>query len=219
MGAAAAPAVSPIRASALVSGMTDNTSLQRVAVYCASNDGAHPAYLESARTFGTLLASRGHAIVYGGGRTGLMGALADAALAAGGEVIGIMPHALVQREVAHHQLTALHIVESMHERKAMIADLADGFVALPGGLGTLEELFETWTWAQLGVHRKPVGVLNVHAYWAPLLTMLAHVEAEGFLRGMPLSWLQVHDDPAALLDALQSFDPPAVRRWLRLGET
>ncbi len=193
--------------------------LRRVAVYCASNDGARPEYLEQAKALGTMLAQRGLHLVYGGGRVGLMGALADAALAAGGEVIGVMPHGLVQREVAHHGLTALRVVDSMHERKAMIAELADAFITLPGGVGTLEEFFETWTWAQLGVHQKPIGLLDVAGYWAPLLALLEHVDAEGFLRGTPREWLVVSDDASSMLTRLQSFKPPTVRRWIRLGET
>jgi hypothetical protein len=193
--------------------------MQRVAVYCASNAGARPEYVECARALGTLLAQRGLTVVYGGGRVGLMGALADAALAAGGEVIGVIPHGLVQREVAHHGLTALRVVDSMHERKAMIAQLADAFITLPGGLGTLEEFFETWTWAQLGVHQKPIGLLDVAGYWAPLLALLEHVDAEGFLRGNPREWLVVSDDASSMLAQLQRFQAPAVRRWIRLGET
>ncbi|MBY0490186.1 MAG: TIGR00730 family Rossman fold protein [Gemmatimonadaceae bacterium] len=192
---------------------------QRIAVYCASNDGARPAYLAAARAMGTLLAQEGLTVVYGGGRVGLMGALADAAMAAGGEVIGVMPHGLVQREVAHHGLTALHVVDSMHERKALIADLADAFITMPGGIGTLEEFFETWTWAQLGVHRKPVGLLDTDGFWAPLEHLLDHVAAEGFLRGTPRDWLVRAPTPAQLLAALRTFEPPTVRRWLRLGET
>lgn len=168
---------------------------------------------------GTLLAEQGLTVVYGGGRVGLMGALADGALAAGGEVIGVIPHGLVQREVAHHGLTALHVVDSMHERKSLIAELGDAFIAMPGGLGTLEELFETWTWSQLGVHRKPVGLLDTKDFWAPLTRLLDHVETEGFLRGTPRAWLVREAEPAALLDALRRFEPPVVRRWLRLGET
>ncbi|MEQ1690795.1 MAG: TIGR00730 family Rossman fold protein [Gemmatimonas sp.] len=194
-------------------------TLQRVCVYCASNDGVRPEYLEAARQLGTLIAQRGSALVYGGGGSGLMGTLADATLAAGGEVIGVMPHALVQREAAHRGLTALHVVDSMHERKALLAEMADAFVALPGGLGTLEELFETWTWAQLGVHHKPVGLLNVAQYWQSLVTMLEHMEAEGFLRGTPREWLVMESDPVRLLDQLETFEPPRVRRWLSLGET
>ena len=194
-------------------------SLHRVAVYCASNDGVRPEYMACASALGTLLAQRGLTVVYGGGRVGLMGALADAALAAGGDVIGVMPHGLVQREVAHPGLTALHVVDSMHERKAMIADLADAFITLPGGLGTLEELFETWTWAQLGVHRKPVGLFNVSDFWTPLIAMLDHVAQQGFLRGNPREWLVIDDDAASMLHRLQAFDAPPVRQWLRLGET
>jgi uncharacterized protein (TIGR00730 family) len=194
-------------------------SLRRVCVYCASNDGAEPVYLQAARTFGRTLAERGITVVYGGGRVGLMGALADAALAAGGEVIGVMPHALVQREAAHRGVTELHIVDSMHTRKAMLADLSDAFVAMPGGIGTLEEFFETWTWAQLGVHRKPVGLLDVAGFWRPLVALLDHLEREGFLRGAPRESLVLHDDASGMLERLAAFEPPSVRRWLRPGET
>ncbi|MBU6364976.1 MAG: TIGR00730 family Rossman fold protein [Gemmatimonadetes bacterium] len=193
--------------------------MRRVAVYCASNSGARPAYERAAAALGRAFAEAGWAVVYGGGRVGMMGALADAALAAGGEVIGVIPHGLVQREVAHHRLTALHVVDSMHERKAMMADLADAFVTLPGGIGTLEEFFEAWTWGQLGVHRKPVALLDVDDYWAPLLAMLRHAEAEGFLRGALSEWLMVYDTPEAVVRGLPRVTPPAVRRWLRLGET
>ena len=194
-------------------------TLQRVCVYCASNDGIRPEYVAAARQMGTVIAERGYALVYGGGGTGLMGAMADAALAAGGEVVGVMPHTLVQREAAHRGLSALHVVDSMHERKAMLAELADAFIALPGGLGTLEEFFETWTWAQLGVHHKPVGLLDVAQYWQSLVAMLEHVEAEGFLRGTPKEWLVMETDPARLLDRLATFEVPHVRRWLTLGDT
>ena len=194
-------------------------TLHRVCVYCASNDGARPEYLAAARALGTLLAERDLALVYGGGRVGLMGAIADAALAAGGEVIGVIPHALVQREVAHNGLTALHVVDSMHERKSLMAELSDAFIALPGGLGTLEEFFETWTWAQLGVHRKPVGLLDVAQYWQSLVKMLEHAEAEGFLRGTPREWLVMETDAAVLLDRMSTFELPPARRWLRLGDT
>ena len=194
-------------------------TMQRVCVYCASSDGVRPEYVAAARDLGTLLATRGQALVYGGGRVGLMGAMADAAIAAGGEVIGVIPHALAQREVAHNGLTALHVVDSMHERKSMMSELADGFIALPGGIGTLEEFFEVWTWAQLGVHRKPVGLLDVAGYWRSLVTMLEHAEAEGFLRGTPQEWLVMESDAATLLDRMSTFELPPVRRWLRLGDT
>lgn len=193
--------------------------LRRVAVYCASNDGAKPGYVATARDLGTLLAHRGITVVYGGGRTGLMGALADAAMAAGGDVIGVMPHGLVEREVAHRGITTLHVVDSMHERKAMIAEMADAFVTMPGGIGTLEEFFETWTWANLGVHKKPVGLLDSDGFWTPLFALLDQLEQEGFLRGTPRDWLVRHDDPAALLDRLSEFEPPMVRRWLSLRDT
>ncbi|MBA3917734.1 MAG: TIGR00730 family Rossman fold protein [Gemmatimonas sp.] len=193
--------------------------LQRVGVYCGGNDGARPAYVALARTLGQTLARRGIGLVYGGGRTGLMGAMADAALAAGGEVIGVMPHGLVEREVAHRELTHLHIVDSMHERKAMMASLADAFITLPGGIGTLEEFFETWTWAQLGVHRKPMGLLDVDGFWEPLLSMLAYMDSEGFLRGNPRAWLLHEHHVERLLVALEAFVAPEVRTWARLSET
>jgi uncharacterized protein (TIGR00730 family) len=195
------------------------TPIRRVCVYCASNDGTSPVHLEAAREFGRTLAERGMVVVYGGGRVGLMGALADAAMAAGGEVIGVMPHALVQREAAHQGISALHIVDSMHARKGMMADLADAFVAMPGGLGTLEEFFETWTWAQLGVHRKPVGLLNVADFWRPLVALLDHLASEGFLRGTPRDSLLIRDGAGEMIDALTGFEPPTVRAWLKMGQT
>lgn len=195
------------------------TDIRRLCIYCASNDGAHADYRSAAADFGRLLADRGIGLIYGGGRTGLMGALADSALAAGGEVIGVMPHALVQREVAHRGLTELHIVDSMHERKALLASLADGFVALPGGLGTLEELSETWTWAGLGVHTKPIGLLDVRGFWQPLLAFITHAAREGFLRDSPTDWLLVDEHADSLLDRLRTFVPPHTRRWLRPDET
>ncbi|MES2522497.1 MAG: TIGR00730 family Rossman fold protein [Gemmatimonadota bacterium] len=195
------------------------TTLQRLCVYCASNDGVRPEYLAAARAFGHAVAERGIAVAYGGGRVGLMGALADAALDAGGEVVGVMPHALVEREAAHQGLTRLHVVDSMHTRKAMLADMSDAFVALPGGIGTLEEFFETFTWAGLGVHRKPVGLFDVAGFWQPLVALLDHLGAEGFLRGSPRAWLVMQDDAGRMIDALGSFDPPVVRQWVRPDET
>lgn len=195
------------------------TVIRRLCVYCASNDGARPAYLHAAREFGRLLAGLDIAIIYGGGRVGLMGALADAALDAGGEVVGVMPHALVEREVAHTGLTAMHVVDTMHERKASMAAQSDGFVALPGGLGTLEEFFETWTWAQLGVHAKPVALLDVEQYWKPLIGFLDHVRGEGFLRGTPSDFLLVDEDPVRLLERMHNFRAPPTRRWLRPSDT
>lgn len=194
-------------------------SIRRVCVYCAANNGAHPTYLHAATALGALIAEQGITLLYGGARIGLMGALADAALKAGGDVIGVMPHGLVEREVAHQGLTTLHVVDTMHERKALLASEADAFIAMPGGLGTLEELFETWTWAQLGVHRKPIGLLNPRSFWHPLLSMMNHMTAEGFLRGNPLDWLLVDADPASLLARMGTFVPPDTRKWLRMDET
>jgi hypothetical protein len=156
--------------------------MARICVYCGSSPGARPAYVDSARRVGRVLAERGVGVVYGGASIGTMGALADAALAAGGEVVGVMPRALVDREVAHGGLGALHVVEGMHERKALMTALSDGFLTLPGGHGTLDELFECLTWAQLGIHASPIALWNVEGYWDGLLAMLDHSVAEGFLR-------------------------------------
>jgi uncharacterized protein (TIGR00730 family) len=168
---------------------------------------------------GRLLGETGRRLVYGGGRTGLMGALADAALNAGGEVIGIMPRHLVEREVAHVGLTELHVVTSMHERKALLAELSDGFLAMPGGLGTLEELFEVWTWGQLGLHRKPYGLLEVNGFFAPLLHFLDHAVTEGFIRQEYRDLLVVDDDAPALLTRMEAMHPPALPRWLDRATT
>jgi len=155
--------------------------VRAVCVYCGSSVGADPAYLEATQALAQALAARGIQVVYGGAAVGLMGALADAALAAGGEVVGVMPRHLVEREIAHQGLTQLHVVATMHERKALMAELSDGFVALPGGIGTLEELIEMYTWAQLGLHHKPLGVLNTRGYYDGLAAFLDHAVAEGFL--------------------------------------
>lgn len=193
--------------------------MKSICVFCASNPGHNPAYLALARTFGALLASRGQTVVFGGGRVGLMGALADAALAAGGEVVGVMPHALVQREAAHRGLTQLHIVNSMHERKAKMAELSDGFVALPGGIGTLEELFETWTWGHLGVHSKPTGLLDVADYWKSLVQFIDHMGNEGFMRPNTRELLLIDDNPGRLLDRMETYVAPQVTRWVHADET
>ena len=166
------------------------------------------------RELGRLLASRGLELVYGGASVGLMGALADAALAAGGTVIGVIPTRLVEHEIAHAGLTKLHVVETMHERKAMMAELADAVIALPGGTGTLDELFELFTWKQLGLHRKPLGLLDVAGYWQPLLAFLEHAVNERFLQAEHLETLLVARDPAGLLDLLGSHQHRAVDKWL-----
>jgi uncharacterized protein (TIGR00730 family) len=168
---------------------------------------------------GRLLATTGRRLVYGGGRTGLMGALADAALGAGGEVIGIMPRHLVEREVAHVGLTELHVVASMHERKALLSELSDGFLAMPGGLGTLEELFEVWTWGQLGLHRKPYGIFEVNGFFAPLLSFLDHAVSEGFIRQEYRDLLVVDTDAGALIERMEAMHPPALPRWLDRAST
>lgn len=181
--------------------------MRRLCVFCGSSVGARAEYLAAAQTLGRTLAERGVRLVYGGARVGLMGAVADAALASGGEVVGVIPRALEEREIAHTGLSELRVVGSMHERKAVMSDLSDGFVVLPGGLGTLEELFEVWTWAELGVHDKPCGVLDVAGYYAPLIAFLDHGVREGFVRPAQRARLVVDDDPARLLDRLASRGP------------
>lgn len=188
--------------------------LRTICVFCAANPGFDRVFAERATAMGAFLASSGRRLVYGGGRTGLMGALAEGALAGGGEVIGVMPRHLVDREVAHTGLTELRVVSSLHERKAMLADLADGFVAMPGGLGTLEELFEVWTWGQLGLHRKPYGLLEVNGFYAPLLGFLDHAVASGFVRPEYRGTLVVDEDPASLIERMESILVPSVPVYL-----
>jgi uncharacterized protein (TIGR00730 family) len=195
------------------------STLQTVCVFCAANPGTHSVYAERAAAMGRHLAQSKRRLVYGGGRTGLMGALADAALDAGGEVIGIMPRHLVDREVAHTELTELRVVSSMHERKSLLAELSDGFLAMPGGLGTLEELFEIWTWGQLGLHRKPYGLLQVDDFFTPLLDFLDHAVTEGFIRTENREMLVVDEDPAALIARMESGRVLPVPRWLDRATT
>ena len=178
----------------------------RLAVFCGSSDGARGIYGDAAASFARLLVSRGIGIVYGGGHVGLMGRVADAALQAGGEVIGVIPEALERREVAHLGLTELHVVPDMHARKAMMSNLADGFVSLPGGIGTLEELFEVWTWQILGYHHKPCGLLNVDGFYDELIDFLDKTVSEGFLREHFRSRMQIAEDPEVLLDQLMGTD-------------
>lgn len=176
--------------------------MKAIAVYCGANPGADPVYADAARALGTLLAERGIAVVYGGGHVGLMGIVADATLAAGGRVTGVIPQQLVDRELAHPGLTELFVVRNMHERKAMMADLSDGFIALPGGMGTLEELFEMLTWSQLGIHAKPVGVLNVAGFYDQLAGFIAHAADQGFIQPRHRNLMMVEPDPEALLARL-----------------
>jgi uncharacterized protein (TIGR00730 family) len=178
--------------------------IRSICVFCGSSNGIRAGYETAARAFGQSAARRGIRLVYGGASVGLMGAMADAALHAGGEVVGVIPRQLVDREIAHRGLTTLHVVDTMHERKAMMADLSDAFVALPGGLGTLEELFEVWTWGMLGLHEKPYGILNVDGYYSPLIRFLDHARDEGFVRSAQRAMLVVEDDTTRLLDALAS---------------
>ncbi|HLT39843.1 MAG TPA: TIGR00730 family Rossman fold protein [Enhygromyxa sp.] len=193
--------------------------MRRVCVFCGSATGARPQYALAAERFAEALASRGLGLVYGGGHVGLMGVLADAALAAGCEVIGVIPQALHEREIGHPGLTELHVVDSMHERKAKMAALSDAFVVLPGGLGTLEEMFEVWTWGQLGFHQKPVGLLDVEQFWQPLITMLDRMVDEGFIVAEYRRMLGVDDDPIRLLERMSEWQPPEVAKWIRAGQT
>ena len=188
--------------------------MKRVLVFCGSSPGRAPEYAEHAGELGRLSASRGLEIVYGGARVGLMGALADAALAGRGTVIGVIPSRLVQHEIAHAGCTKLHVVETMHERKALMAELSDAVIALPGGSGTLDELFELFTWKQLGLHRKPIGLLDVAGYWQPLLGFLEHAVNERFLRAEYLEDLQVEGSAAGLLDRLAAHEHRSYDKWL-----
>ncbi len=188
--------------------------LKRVCVFCGSSVGKRPEYVDAARAMGTLLARHGVGVVYGGGCTGLMGAVADAALAAGGEVLGVIPGALATRELKHEGLTQQIVVSSMHERKAKMAELADAFVALPGGLGTFEELCEIMTWAQLGIHSKACGVLNTAGYFDPLLALFDHAVEERFVRADDRALLLDACEPDALLEKLSEFMPAERTRWI-----
>jgi uncharacterized protein (TIGR00730 family) len=193
--------------------------VQRVCVYSGSSDAIAAKYFAAARALGDALAGRGLAVVFGGSRTGLMGALADAALARGGEVIGVVPQEFNTLEIAHGGLTEMRVVATMHERKALMAQLADAFVALPGGLGTLEELFEILCWAQLGHHDHPIGLLNVAGYYDPLLTMMDRAAAEGFMYGVHRELLLTAVDPEDLIEQLQTHRPPqGLGRWQRRPE-
>jgi hypothetical protein len=176
--------------------------LQSLCVFCGSNPGENPRYAAAAATLGVELAARGTTVVYGGGHTGLMGALADAALAEGGRVIGVIPSGLAERELAHQGLSEQHVVSTMHERKALMATLSEAFVALPGGLGTLDELFEIWTWAQLGFHRKPIGLLDVDGFFRPLVEMTQKLVAAGFVRQEHLELVLVDHDSERLVTRL-----------------
>jgi uncharacterized protein (TIGR00730 family) len=189
-------------------------ALSSLCVFCGSNGGADPVYLDAAARTGRALAERRVRLVYGGGKVGMMGAIADAALEAGGEVVGVIPQSIFDLEIGHEGVSDLRVVGSMHERKALMADLADAFVALPGGIGTFEELFEVFTWAQLGLHRKPLGLLDVAGYYAPLEAMLDHAVEQRFLRPETRAMLVRDDSLDALLERFEGWEPPSLPKWL-----
>jgi uncharacterized protein (TIGR00730 family) len=191
--------------------LLDREREMRICVFCGSSAGNNPLYADAARETGRILAERRIALVYGGGRVGLMGVLADAALNAGGRVIGVIPQSLLAREIQHTGLSELHVTSTMHERKTKMAELADGFIALPGGAGTLEEIFEQWTWAQLGIHHKPCGFLNTNGYFDPLCQMIERMTTEGFLRPEHASMLIFHTELAAIVDTFREYLPPAAK--------
>jgi len=193
--------------------------MRSLCVFCGSSAGNDPRFAQAASELGALLAKEGITLVYGGGHVGLMGILADAVLANGGKVIGVIPRALWDREVGHRNLTELRVVETMHERKALMASLADAFVALPGGLGTLEEIFEVWTWAQLGIHDKPVGFLDVDGFYAPLLAFLDHGVDAGFVRAPHRAMAIVDGDGESLLRRMDEYEPPKVTKWISAQAT
>jgi len=195
--------------------------MKRMCVFCGSSPGLMPEYSQAARRLGSILAQRQVGLVYGGGNVGMMGQLAKAVIEQGGEVIGVIPRELLEKKVAFTELSDLRVVGSMHERKALMAELADGFIALPGGLGTLEEFFEVWTWAQLGLHQKPCGLLNICDYYSPLITFLDHLVTQRFLAAAHRSMVMVEEHPEALLEQFDQYRAPIVDKaaWaLQLGQ-
>lgn len=193
--------------------------LRSICVFCGANPGFQPQFADAARQLGQELARREIQLVYGGGNVGLMGIIADTVLAAGQRVIGVIPHALAQRELAHHGVSELKVVDSMHERKALMAELSDAFIALPGGLGTLEEFCEILTWAQLGLHQKPCGLLNVLDFYRPLNQFFAQAVEQGFLRQEHARIVLSADSPNRLLDLMEHYKPPDVPKWIGRAET
>ena len=192
--------------------------LSSICVFCGSNAGARPTYVEMAEAVGRGLARRGVRVVYGGARVGMMRALADSARSAGGDVVGVIPQAIFDREIGHTGLDDLRVVGSMHQRKALMAELSDAFIALPGGVGTLEELFEVYTWAQLGIHEKPLGLLDVAGYYRPLVAFLDHAVREQFVRPSTRSMLAVGEDLDDLLAAFEAWRPPTEHKWMDLDQ-
>lgn len=200
------------------SGRLVGSPIKRLCVYCGSNEGNDPTYLHVAQALGHALVRASIGLVYGGASIGLMGAVANAVLAAGGEVTGVIPRALVEKEIAHRGVADLRVVNSMHERKALMAELSDGFVALPGGVGTLEELFEVWTWAQLGHHAKPCALLNVKGFYDGLVNFLDGVAERGFMKNPHRAMLIVAREPDELIGRLRTYEPPVVTKWMKPGE-
>ena len=193
--------------------------MRRVSVYCGSSPGAHPAYARAARKLGRVLAVNGLGLVYGGSNAGLMGDLADGALAEGGEVIGVIPRMFVNKGIDHLGLSETRIVGSMHERKAIMAELGDAFIALPGGMGTLEEVFEILTWAQLGLHRKPCGLLNVRGYYDGLARFLDHAVSQRFIKAEHRAMMLVAETPEALLGKFGAYEAPLIDKWMDLNDS
>ena len=193
--------------------------MKRICVFCGSSAGEDGRYLEAADRFGQILAREGIELVYGGSRVGMMGRLAAATLQAGGKVVGIIPGAVMNRELAHQELTELRVVRSLHERKSEMAELSDAFVALPGGLGTVEAFFELLTWGQLGLHRKPCALLDVQGYFQPLIRFLDHMTHEGFMARPHRDMVLVEEDPDALIRRLRAYEPPAIPRWIEAEQT
>ncbi len=190
------------------------TMIKRLCVYCGSNYGSRPEYNQAARELARVMVNKNIGLVYGGASIGVMGEIADAFLKEGGEVIGVIPKGLLVREAAHTSITELREVNTMHERKAMMAELSDGFIALPGGLGTIEEFFEIWTWAQLGMHQKPCGLLNAGQYYDKLIEFIDHAVSERFIKEVYRSMVFVEDQPHILLQKFESYEAPDVARWI-----
>jgi len=193
--------------------------MKAICVFCGSSYGTRQAYADAASQTGRVLAEQGYTLVYGGAKVGLMGAVADAALEAGGKVIGVLPRALEDKEIGHEGLTELHLVGSMHERKAKMADLSDAFIALPGGVGTLEEIFEVWTWGQLGYHSKPCGFLNIDGYYDHLIQFLDHQTGQGFTKDVMRAMVQIAGTPEEMLGLFENYAPPSAPKWISRDET
>ncbi|HEY1170798.1 MAG TPA: TIGR00730 family Rossman fold protein [Verrucomicrobiae bacterium] len=193
--------------------------MKSVCVFCGSSHGFAPEYEQMAKEMGRAIAARGWTLVYGGGNVGLMGVVADAALAAGGKVIGVIPEALLARELGHRGVTELRVVDTMHERKAMMAELADGFIALPGGIGTFEEFFEVLTWAQLGIHHKPCGLINTRGYYQPVMDLLGNAVKEGFLKAEHQEMVLTAEGVEEMLARMETHKPPQTMKWIRKSET